>query len=131
MQDVSTNNSLQFIDMPLDQILSNADYQEGFTDGIGAYQSECEEKGRTLSGREVCKDISNELNPGPRQRAAIQASEALFGCCENHWYTSGFLAGWIHAHLLIPATPAAALPETQPLAIVLPFRSGMQHERQS
>lgn len=102
--------------------LANPDFLSAFSDGVGAYEAACEDRGRSLTGYEVCQDISEELNPSPRRRAAMEAATRYYGTSENPTFTAGFLAGWLYAHLHAPKASVAALPETQPLSAVLSFR---------
>lgn len=123
MQELSNNPFSFSIDLSTESILNNATYQDGFNDGIGAYEQSCEEKERTLTGFEACKDICWELDPTPRQRAHWQMAAQFYNVPVDidPCYTSGFYAGWIYAHLSLTGSSVAALPTTQPLGVVVPF----------
>ncbi len=120
MQELDGNNPINFDGLSLHLILDNPRYQEGFNDGISAYESEYEEKGRLLTGREVCRDINRELDPSPSMRRTMEMAARRYDIAPDPWFTSGFLAGWIHAHLFAVEQPATT--HTEPLAaVILPF----------
>lgn len=126
MQNTSNPNSLvdayqAELQTRMQSTFASADYRSGFVDGIEAYEQQCDDEGRKLTQREVCEDIS--LNIDPRLQTKAKELEQFYGfqAC-SPLYDAGFMAGWLYAHLFTPETIAAPR-DTQPLATVLPFRT--------
>lgn len=105
-----------------DAIVSHPEYLSGFDMGIDAYESECEVKGRTLTGHEVCRNLCRDLAPSARVRAIREQQNQLLDIQPDPWFESGFHAGWIFAHLQLSAAPAAAatLRDMQPMSVLPP-----------
>lgn len=98
-------------------ILANFEFQRGFQEGIEVYEAECADANRLLTAEEVCSTVRHDLDPRIRANGVIIAQH--LGASENLLFDSGFLAGWLYAHLLTPASVVERY--TQPLAVVVPF----------
>ncbi|HEU5383152.1 MAG TPA: hypothetical protein VFV38_47740 [Ktedonobacteraceae bacterium] len=99
--------------------LAHPDFGYGFRDGLEAYDEACEFKGRKLATGDVVEEVRVELNTQHNAYAAHLLAQ--MGHDDNPMYNSGFLAGWVHAHLFSSAPSVAALPTTQPFSVVVPF----------
>jgi hypothetical protein len=78
-------------------VLQDTEFQSGFADGIEAYESDVEERGRSLTTVEACREIRKECSH--ESLLCERAFDASFGVSAQptlHW--TGFLAGWLSAH---------------------------------
>lgn len=98
-------------------VLAHPDFLAGFQAGVDAYEEACDEHHRKRTGRDVLKDVADEVDPSPAIRRGMSVAAAMFGPVEP-LYTVGFLAGELYAHLLTPEPPASMRRDTETLPVV-------------
>lgn len=103
----STNDRTTYVS-PLFNVeqLNHPSFLNGFSDGIDAYELECERVERLLTVQEVCRTISEELEPPVPERVALLQWAAEFcDYVQDPLVTAGWLAGWIYAALYLKELP--------------------------
>lgn len=104
----------------MEAAFADPDFTKGFESGIESFEEMCEDEGRALTAHEVNYELWAALDPAQREQDASVVEQ--MGITPRPLFDIGFLSGFLFAHWFTPAAPAAALPDTQPLPVIIPFR---------